>query len=186
MTMFGYDFERSLAAIESSLKLYLLHRRWGTTLIMSYRELTGAPVEAVDRIATYLGLESNSDVVSAVARDTSLERMREKQLELTDETRLIQANGIAYDRETLLHRGHIRRGGSGYGRKVLTPEQVRQCEALLRRYVGHPRRTYMLQRPALTWRTAGPRQFGRLGFLLRGAVLGKRHSRSDATHRSRS
>lgn len=164
MEMFGYDFERSLAEIESSLKLSLLHRRWGTTLIMSYRELTGAPVEAVERIATYLGLESNSDVVSAVARDNSLERMKEKQLEFADEARLVQTGGVAYDRETLLHRGHIRHGGSGYGREALTPEQLRQCEALLRRYVQHPRRAYILQRQALTWRAVGPRQFGRLGF----------------------
>jgi hypothetical protein len=185
MRMFGYDFEHSLAEIESSLKLSLLHRRWGTTLIMSYEELTGAPVEAVERVAAYLGLEGNSDVVSAVARDTSLDRMKEKQVEFADEA-LIQAGRVAYDRETLLHRGHIRHGGSGYGSEALTPGQLRQCEGLLRRYVQHPRRAYILQRLAHTWRTVGPQQLGRPGFWLRGAGLRKRHSRRDEPRRLRS
>jgi hypothetical protein len=170
MRMFGYDFEHSLAEIESSLKLSLLHRRWGTTLMMSYRELTEAPVEAVERVSAYLGLERNSDVVSAVARDTSFDRMKEKQLEIADEA-LIQTGRVAYDRETLLHRGHIRHGGSGYGSEALTPGQLRQCEALLRRYVEHPRRTYILQHLAHTWRTVGPQQLGRPGCLLPLAVL---------------
>jgi hypothetical protein len=188
MRMFGYDFERSLAAIESSLKLYLLYRRWGTALIMSYREVVEAPVEAVERIATYLGVESPSDVVSTVANETSLERMKEKvkQLESADEAHLAQTGSVAYDPETLLHPGHVRDGGFGYGREALTAEQLAQCEALLLRYVQHPRRAYALQRLALVWRVLRQRQFGRVGSLLRDAVFGKRRSDDDASNPSRS
>ncbi len=62
----------------------------------------------------------------------------------------LQNGGVAYDQETLLHPAHIRDGGSGYGSEALTADQLRQCEELIRRYLQHPRREYLLQRLALT------------------------------------
>jgi hypothetical protein len=165
MRMFDYDFERALTAIESSLKLYLFHRLRGTALILSYVDIVEAPVEAVAGIASYLGLEERPEIVNAVAKDTSLERMKEQSRQL---------DAIAYDPTTLLHPGHIRDGGVGYGREALTPEQLRQCNALVQRYVRHPRRTHVLHRAAGAARMLRGGEVGLLGARLREGVFGSR------------
>jgi Sulfotransferase domain len=165
MGMFDYDFERALTAIESSFKLYLFHRLRGTALILSYVDIVDNPVEAVAGIAGYLGLDGRSEVVAAVAEDTSLERMKEQ-------SRQLEAS--AYDPTTLLHPGHVRDGGVGYGREALTPEQLRHCDALVQRYVRHPRRTHALHRAAGAARMVRGGEVGLLGVRLRDAVFGSR------------
>jgi hypothetical protein len=176
MRMFGYDFERALTAIESSLNLYLFHRLRGTALILSYVDIVEAPVEAVAGIASYLGLEERSEIVNAVAEDTSLERMKEqsRQLDAANEAQEVRVGKIAYDPTTLLHPGHVRDGGVGYGKEALTPEQLTQCNALVQSYVRHPRRTHVLHRAAGAARMLRGGEVGLLGARLREGVFGSR------------
>ncbi len=134
MQMFGYDFERSLTVIDSSLDLYRFHRRWGNALILDYEQIMSASIESVGRIAAFLGLDDRPDTVLAIAEQTSLERVKKNAESLTDDAPLVRHSGLEYDPETLLHRGHIRDGGMGYGRKVLTAEQSEQIDALLRKH----------------------------------------------------
>ena len=136
MAMFGYDFERAFAAVESSFVLCDFLRRAGTALIMAYGEITTTPVEAVARIMDYLGLEPNESVAAGIAEENSFERTKAKadQLSHRNDTELMWAGDVAYDSETLLHPGHIRDGRSGYGRESLAPDEIARCDALLARY----------------------------------------------------
>jgi Sulfotransferase domain len=134
MRMFNYDFEHALAAVDSSLTLYDFHSQSGAALILDYQLIVSDTIEAVRRIAAFLGLDDSSDTVRAVTEQTSLERVREKVESLADNARMVHRAGLVYDPETLLHRGHIRDGGVGYGRKALTAWQSDQIDELLRRH----------------------------------------------------
>jgi hypothetical protein len=134
MRMFGYDFARSLAAVDSSLELYRFHRQWKSALIIDYERIVSAAVESVRRIATFLELDYDGHTIEAVAEQTSLERARKNAESLIDDARLVRNSGFEYDPETLLHPGHIRDGGMGYGRKSLSAEQAAQINALLRKH----------------------------------------------------
>jgi hypothetical protein len=134
MRMFDYDFERSLSAVDSSLELYHFHRRETDALILDYERIVSATIEAVRDIAVFLGLDDQADLISAVAEQTSLARAKESSESLTADRRLIRDTGLEYDRETLLHRGHIQNGSAGYGRKALSIEQAEQIDELLRRH----------------------------------------------------
>lgn len=130
------DFERAVSLIEPSLSLYRLHREWGTTLILAYDEIMAGSFDAVVRISHYLGLEYNPVVLEAVASENAFERVREKVGRLDgDDARLTRAGEVAYDPETLYHPGHIRDGSSGYGRRLLSADEVRRCDALLDCYI---------------------------------------------------
>lgn len=134
MRMFDYDYERSLAVVDSSLELYNFHRQWGSALILDYEQIVSTSIEAVGRIAAFLELDVHSDAVRAVAEQTSLERVKKNTESLADDAHLVRHSGLEYDPETLLHHGHIRDGSSGYGRKALTAEQSEQIDALLRKH----------------------------------------------------
>jgi hypothetical protein len=176
MRMFGYDFELACAAIESSLKLYRFHRLRGTALILSYAEIVDMPADAVARISGYLGLGHSPEIVRAVVEETSLDRVKEQvqRLDTADETELIRVGEVVYDPKTLLHRGHVQDGSVGYGKEVLTAQQLRQCDALVQRYVHHPRRTYFLDRAAGAARMLRRAELGRLGVGVRDALFGSR------------
>ena len=137
MNMFGYDFERAFAAVESSLVLCDFLRRAGTALIMGYDEITTAPAEAVARFMEYLGLDRSERIAAGVADENSFERMHERaeQLRQRNGTRLVWVGEFAHDPETLLHPGHLRDGRTGYGREILGPHEIDRCDALLERYV---------------------------------------------------
>jgi hypothetical protein len=133
MRMFGYAFDDSLAAIDSSLELYHLHRQAGATLILEYGQIVSSSIDAVQRIATFLGLEAHPDTVRAVTEQTSLDSVRRQLLSPTADA-LVRHSGLEYDPETLLHRKHVRDGSVGYGRRALTSEQSERVDALLRKH----------------------------------------------------
>lgn len=132
MRMFSHDFGTALACVEASLDLYAFHQRCGTALILDYERIVVDPLAAVQRIAAFLELDERSDAIRAVTEETSLPRMKEKAEALPDEAHLIALCGFPHDPETLLHPHHIRDGGSGYGRKLLTADQLERIPALSR------------------------------------------------------
>ncbi len=134
MRMFGYDFEGSLAAVDSSLELYDFHHRSGSALILDYEQIVSASIDAVRRIAVFLGLDDDSNTVRRIAEQTSLKRVRQDSESLTDSARLAHHSDLEYDPQTLLHRKHVRDGSMGYGRKLLTAEQTGQIDALLQKH----------------------------------------------------
>jgi hypothetical protein len=135
LEMFGGDFEDALTSIGSSLELYRFHRHSGNAIIIGYKEITTAPLTAVGRIAAYLGVEEHSEIIREVAEENSFERTREKVEKVNASTnQLIRLGHTGYDPETLLHQHHIRDGRSGYGREMLTVEQIARVDALMREH----------------------------------------------------
>jgi hypothetical protein len=137
MRMWRQDFEQALAPIEASLELFALHRESGRALLLNYDDIVGSPLRSVQRVAEYLEVAVEPRVVYEVAEATSLERMREKAAQLTrpgSHDRLVLVNDVMHDRESLLHPAHIRDGRSGYGRELLSAEQVARLVSLLARY----------------------------------------------------
>jgi hypothetical protein len=132
--MFNYDFERALEVVQSSLDVYQFHRERKTALIVDYRQIVSATLEAVGRIARVLGINDCTEATGSIAELTSLECVRKKAALLTDDVNMVRHSGLEYDPETLLHREHIRDGGIGYGRRTLTMEQSRRIDVLLQAY----------------------------------------------------
>ncbi len=132
--MFGYDFEQALKVIDSSMEVYQFHREQKTALIVDYRQIVSATLEAVGRIAKFLGINNCTKTIGSIAELTSLERVRKKTKSLTDDVNMVRHSSLEYDPETLLHRRHIRDGGIGYGQMTLTMEQSRKIDAMLRAY----------------------------------------------------
>jgi hypothetical protein len=115
--------------------LYRFHRHSGNAIIIGYKEITTAPLTAVGRIAAYLGVEEHSEIIREVAEENSFERTREKVEKVNASTnQLIRLGHTGYDPETLLHQHHIRDGRSGYGREMLTVEQIARVDALMREH----------------------------------------------------
>lgn len=132
MAMWGWDFETAFESIKWSLALGSFHARTGNALMVDYEEIVGDTLRATERLARYLGMFTDPDLIRTVAEATSIDRMREKADELTsDPRRLETAGSMQHDPETLLHPGHIRDGGAGYGRERLTEEQQTRVDALL-------------------------------------------------------
>jgi Sulfotransferase domain len=136
MTMWDQDFEYALASVEASLELYAFHRKLGTALILDYEDIVNSPRQSVERIAAHLGLGLEPHMIAEVAEATSFERMREKAQQLTDprsQHRVVQVDEVRYDRESLLHPGHIQNGGSGYGRQLLSADRLAKIDCILAR-----------------------------------------------------
>jgi hypothetical protein len=128
---------RRPGAVESSLKVYDFHRRAGNALIVRYSEIVNNPERAVRGVADYLGLETDDQAISEVVEETSIERVGEIARALEDDVnneQVIRGAAIAYDPATLVHPRHVRDGGYGYGRRLLTAEQLDAVNALSERY----------------------------------------------------
>lgn len=137
MRMFGNDFEHALDVMGTSLQLYRFHLESGNAVILGYNDIMSCPEKAIELIARYLGIEGRPDLIAAANEETSLERVREKVGQLdSDEVRrrLIRHENTIYDPETLLNVNHIRDGGSGYGRALLSPEQLGRLDDLMRKW----------------------------------------------------
>jgi hypothetical protein len=142
MEMFHMGFGDAIAAMSASLDLYHYHRRNGG-LILGYREIVAEPELSIREIAAYLQIDILAEQVEALAESTSMDSMRAKADEIGSPDygqKLIRRDGASYDPVTLLHANHIRNGGIGYGRKLLTRDQLGQIDALLAEkglFAGH-------------------------------------------------
>jgi hypothetical protein len=137
MTMFQFDFEHTLSALEGALELYRLHRNSGHALILGYREITSQPLESVGKIAGHLGINAPVEVLERITEETSLERARDRVEQLkagVDADKLVRFDRFVHDRETLLNIDHIRDGRRGYGRATFTEQQLNRIDALAKQY----------------------------------------------------
>jgi hypothetical protein len=133
MTMFEVEFDRAIAVMASSLDLYRRHRRNGA-LILGYGTIMADPQGSVRKVAAHLHLDAHDPGITAVVHATSFARVRDRVEEIGSldyGPNLIRHERSSYDPETLLHVDHIRNGGSGYGVTMLSPDQLRQLDALL-------------------------------------------------------
>lgn len=136
MRMFGNDFDHALDVMDTSLRLYRFHLERGNAVILGYEDIMTHPEMVIELIARHLGIEGRPELIAAVNQETSLVRVREKVAQLNSEEaqrRLIRHEHTMYDPETLLNVNHIRDGSSGYGRALLSAEQLVRIDELLRK-----------------------------------------------------
>jgi Sulfotransferase domain len=132
MVMFERSFDEALTAILNSVDLYNFHRWCGNCALISYESIVRESFDSVARVQTYLGLENPPDVLRTIATETSMEAMRQLADRVGENPDSLASSGnLSYDRRTLLHRNHIRQGGIGYGRTLLSGEQRAQIEAVI-------------------------------------------------------
>jgi Sulfotransferase domain len=140
MRMFQFDFEHTWLALQGALELYRLHRDSGKALILGYQCVISRPLDAIAEIAHYLGIEAPPEVLRNISDKTSIESARARVDELksgVDADKLVRFDRFVHDRDTLLNLDHIRDGSSGYGRELLTPEQLARIDALAEQYHFH-------------------------------------------------
>jgi hypothetical protein len=140
MRMFLFDFDHTFLALQGALELYRLHRESGTALILGYRLITTRPLDAIAEIGRYLGIDAPPEIVRGIADITSIESARARVDQLksgVDAEKLVRFDRFVHDRETLLNLDHIRDGSSGYGRALLTAEQLARVDALADQYDFH-------------------------------------------------
>jgi len=131
MVMFDRSFDEALAAILDSVALYSFHRQCGNCSLISYETIVREPFDAVARVQSYLGLETPPDVIRTIATETSMEAMRHLADRVgEDPNSVVYLGNLKYDRHTLLHRNHVRHGGIGYGRTLLSGEQRAKVESV--------------------------------------------------------
>jgi hypothetical protein len=140
MKMFNQPFDEGLKAIRDSLRLHEFHRAVGGCCTIAYDIIKGKPRKAIAEIAAHLGLDAPDSVIEEVDHCTSFNRMKEAadQLDKRSPVLLAESGGLLYDRETLLHRSHIRDGRTGYGREILTPEQQNRVGEVLSEFPWIP------------------------------------------------
>ena len=133
MLMFHRPFDEALGAIRDSLLLWRFQRDYPNCYTAGYAAIREAPRERTAEIARFLGLDLSADALGRVEAQTSFGAMKRVSDELgtQDPSQLIRVGGLAHDPQTLLHRHHLRDGGSGYGREVLSAEQQRLAADVL-------------------------------------------------------
>jgi hypothetical protein len=138
MQMFGYTFEQAAAAIGRSLRLYQFHRSHGRAMIVPYRELREKPRATIRAISRYLETAVSTEKIGRVDAETSFAAMKAvaDQIGESDSEFLVRRPGTVYDKRTHLHRNHLRNGGTGYGRDLLSARQQRVVRKMVREFSG--------------------------------------------------
>jgi hypothetical protein len=133
MRTFGHSFETSIESIRKSIGVWEFCKATGTSTVVSYRSIIETPTFAIRRIAADMGFDVSVQQVDQVADATSFERMKRasQTVEHLDSSRIIRDGVYTYDRETLLHQDHIRDGGSGYGKQMLSPQQLCAIDVMM-------------------------------------------------------
>jgi hypothetical protein len=138
MKMFGQSFDEALKAIQESLRLEEFHQSTRGCCVIHYNDIVETPRKAIEKIGSYLGLDVPGPIVDEVSHRTSLQRMKEvsDQLDKRPSTSMVESGGLLYDRETLLHKSHIRDGRTGYGSDLLSAEQQNRIREMLAEFPG--------------------------------------------------
>ncbi len=128
MRAFGHSFGQALWQVSMGLEGLTLHYQQDNALVVPYPDITERPVAVIQRVGKFLlGKQHDPKIVTAVAKETSFEQMREKVAAINrmNKRRLVHARAdMYYDAQTMLYRNHISDGSSGYGCAYLTRRQV--------------------------------------------------------------
>ena len=144
--MFGLSVESWIPPLQNALRTWTFHRSTNSACIVAYESIVAEPSAVVERIADYLGLRIDPPRMHEIADEFSFERVKNfsRHVDQLESSRLERKDGRLFDRETLLHQGHIRNGGTGYGARKLNEKQLSAIDAVLREegyeFLCEPRR----------------------------------------------
>ena len=130
MRMFERPFEEAIKAIGDSLEMYRELRPSGHCLGIAYQDIMQRSPEMIRTIQVHLGLAIPIQTLLQIQAETDLDAMRDIAGQVGQGGALASSGTLTFDKVTLLHRNHIRDGGSGYGRGVLSQEQRDQVDGL--------------------------------------------------------
>ena len=132
MTMFSCSLDEALHSILESLRYYEIYARNTNSLILSYEEVMGRPLETVSRITDFLQIQSDISVLQKIDAETSLISIRCSSTDFSQkkQPQVVQAGGPAYDKVTLLHLGHIHHGGCRWQNELSVAQQQIVCNEL--------------------------------------------------------
>lgn len=155
MRFMEVDFERGLDFLRTAVPLqaYFLSFPSDKTMTIDYRAIVQQPRDTIAAIAARLGLavdEADVDrVLSKFTKEAVAKRLSEREDELRQHLRDRQSlprdkfvpsgrpNSIrAFDPETGFQTGHVSPYRDGAWREVLTADQLREMDALVRKLVG--------------------------------------------------
>jgi Sulfotransferase domain len=134
MRMFGFSFEQARNSLCSALRVWSFHRATDSACIIPYEQIVTNAAEQIERIASYLGLSATPEIIRQVAEETSFQYLKRlsQRIDTLESPRLVRKDGCLFDRETLLHKNHIRNGGVGYGARFLNRAQLSDLDGMLR------------------------------------------------------
>jgi len=151
--MFGRTIDHWIGVLRGSLRTWDFHRATNTAHIVPYESLLGDPRQAVAAIADYLRISVTSQGMERILQRVSFEHVKDFSRHIQDlpPSRLARSGESLYDRETLLHRGHIRDGRIGYGAALLEQNQLEAIDAMLDKEGFAFLRTARRPEPGNTW-----------------------------------
>ena len=148
MRAFDATFGQALELVTAGLEALAFHRVGGTASIVGYPAITGDPEVAIRQMGGYLFGEWPRDwSARGIAARTGLETMRKKveAINRTGKRKLVKAENLYHDPESLLYQNHIVDGSSGYGRAYLTAGQIKMVAGRVARYkLEKPLERYLL------------------------------------------
>jgi hypothetical protein len=136
LQMFHPEFEIALEALRRALVTRAFHEAYDNALMIPYNQVRRAPKRTIRTIAEYLNFALSPAQVSLVHDEMAFDKVKAWSSTIGDDPALevVRLREMAYDPETSFHRNHVRDGRSGNGRRMLTLEQRRLVDALLKRH----------------------------------------------------
>jgi hypothetical protein len=123
MMMFGQSFDAALQTLAAALDVWRFEAALRGCQEVPYAAIAVQPYKSVEAIARLLQTPCSPELIADVEQRTRPDEMR----------RLAAAvDGVLYDPRTLLHRNHLRDGGTGYGRERLSQDQIAAIGELTR------------------------------------------------------
>ena len=135
MQVFDKSFEEQLGSIKKSLEFMLYQKKYGAHII-HYDEIANNSLDTIRKISDYLGYVLELDEVLLINSKLSKENLKKftDQISKNDKN-VIDAGYTFYDKDTLLHRKHIRGEKSKNWKDILTQKQIEFAISSLKPYV---------------------------------------------------
>lgn len=120
--IWNWSIEDAIGSLATIMPVF--ERRWqsNNTLFIAYSDIVAHSDVVVRRIADYLGIHVDTATEASISAATSMEAARKAASDPA--TPVHHKFDSHYDPVTLLHKGHIRDGRSGYWRQHLSEDQA--------------------------------------------------------------
>jgi len=134
LQIFGHSVEHWIEVLRASLRVWSFHLATNDACIVSYESIMTKPLAEIARVAAYLCLTISDGDLRQSAEEVSFERVKQlgREVGQLDESRLVRAGNLVYDRFTQLHANHIRNGAMGFGTKILSESELSAIDVMLR------------------------------------------------------